>query len=129
MPGLIGIELGLAWHHTPVGWVATPEVLVRVLESSQAAAKLTRLAPGARSLPGRRADERVRLFVAERWGIADAAVLGLALADSLTDRRVEHPAERWTAVERRASHINQTVETAPETTREVPETVLAAAAG
>jgi hypothetical protein len=129
MPGLIGIEIGLAWHPTPVGWVATPEVLVRVLDSSPAAAKLTRLVPGSRSLPGRRADERVRLFVAERSGIANAAALGLALANTLTDRRAEHPAETWTAMERRVSHRPPTVETAPVTTaREAQETILAAAA-
>jgi hypothetical protein len=129
MPGLIGIEIGLAWHHTPVGWVATPEVLVRVLESSPAAAKLTRLVPGARSLPGRRPDERVRLFVAERSGIANAAALGLELAEALTDRRVEQPAEKWTAVERRVLRLPRTVEAAPHEPRKgSPDTILPAAA-
>jgi hypothetical protein len=128
MPGLIGIEIGLAWHHTPVGWVATPEVLVRVLESSPANAKLTRLVPGARSLPGRRADERVRIFVAERSGIESAAALGVALAEALTDRRVEHPTETWSAVERRASPLPRAVEASAEAAREAPETILAVAA-
>ena len=59
MPGVVGIEIGRAWSTTPAGWAATPEVLVRVLEGSSAAAKLAQVLPRARSLPGRRGDERV----------------------------------------------------------------------
>ena len=59
MPGLIGLEVGLAWNTTPVGWVATPEVLVRVSTSSPLASKLAGDLPRATSMPGRSAGERV----------------------------------------------------------------------
>ena len=66
MPGVLGIELGLAWSATPVGWSGAPEVLARVLDGSAAAARLARELPGMRAVPGRRPDERViRLAAAQ----------------------------------------------------------------
>ena len=59
MPGVLGVEVGLAWSHTPVGWVGTPEVLARVLDGSAAAARLARELPAGASVPGRRPEERV----------------------------------------------------------------------
>jgi hypothetical protein len=99
MPGLAGIELGLAWSSTPVGWTGSPEVLVRVLEGSAAAARLA-LTPSTEGLlPGRRPDERV-LRVAPRLPTATGALaLTRAFADALTDRRAT--AVTWTAPERR----------------------------
>jgi hypothetical protein len=99
MPGLAGIELGLAWSSTTVGWSGSPEVLVRVLEGSAAAARLA-LTPSTEGLlPGRRPDERV-LRVAPRLPTqAGALALTKAFAEALTDRR--ETAVTWAAPERR----------------------------
>jgi hypothetical protein len=128
MPGLIGVEIGVAWHHTPVGWVAGPEVLVRILEASAAAAKLARLAPSMRSLPGRRMEERVGIFAPSRSGSEGTAALATALAEALTDRRADVPAEKWTAPERRAPQAARVVEARAEAAREVQEPTATAAA-
>ncbi len=101
MPGVVGIEIGLAWSSTSVGWVATPEVLVRVLEGSAAAAKIAQVAPRARAVPGRRADERVARLLPGVLTRAGTVALARAAADALTDRRVSVPTEVWTASERR----------------------------
>ena len=92
IPGLVGVEVGRAWSTTPAGWTGTPEVLVRVLEGSSAAAKLARELPKARMLPGRRGDERV-LRVRPRTGTrASTVALTQGLAEALTDRRSPAPA-------------------------------------
>jgi hypothetical protein len=103
MPGVLGIEIGLAWSTTPVGWAPAPEVLARVLDGSAAAAKLARDLPGARTVPGRRPDERVvRLLPGSPTRRATVA-LARALAGALTDRRESAGATAapWTAPERR----------------------------
>jgi hypothetical protein len=101
MPGVVGVEVGRAWSTTPAGWAATPEVLVRVLEGSSAAAKLSQLLPRARSLPGRRGDERVVRLRPRRGTRAGTVALTRSLADALTDRRAA-PAGAWDGpVERR----------------------------
>ena len=87
MPGVVGIEIGRAWSTTPVGWAATPEVLVRVLEGSSAAAKLAQVLPRARSVPGRRGDERVVRLRPRAGTRASTLALTRGLADALTDRR------------------------------------------
>jgi hypothetical protein len=63
MPGVVGLEIGLSWSSTPVGWTATPEVLARVLDGTPAAAKLTREVRAGRIGPGRRSDERVAVML------------------------------------------------------------------
>jgi hypothetical protein len=99
MPGLSGIELGLAWSSTPVGWSASPEVLVRVLEGSAAAARLS-LTPSTEGLlPGRRTDERVLRVAPRSPTPAGALALTRAFVEALTDRRAT--AVTWTAPERR----------------------------
>lgn len=57
--GFVGLEVGVGWLKTPGGFVALPEVLVRVLDGSVAADRAAVLAGGRRSVPGRRLDERV----------------------------------------------------------------------
>jgi hypothetical protein len=102
-PGLLGIEIGLAWSPTPVGWAEVPEVLAQVLEGSAAAVRLTQELPGSRLVPGRRPDERVaRLLPAAPTGAA-ATALARALAGAFTDRRVGVPPKAWTAPERRTA--------------------------
>ncbi len=87
VPGLVGIEMGLAWSSTPVGGVGLPEVLVRFLHSSDASSRLTEALPRERSLPGRRPEERV-VRLLPRWPTCDASVvLAGELAGVLTDRR------------------------------------------
>jgi hypothetical protein len=101
MPGVVGVEVGLAWSGTPVGWASTPEVLARVLDGSAAAAKLARDLPGTRVVPGRRPDERVMRLIPRAPTRAGTIALVRSLADTLTDRRVAVPAKPWTEPERR----------------------------
>jgi hypothetical protein len=101
MPGLVGVEIGLAWNSTPVGWAARPEVLARVIDGSAAAAKLTSEIPAARLVPGRRPDERVAVLSPRSPTRAGGAALARALVRALTDRRVAYPPKVWTATERR----------------------------
>jgi len=100
LPGLLGVELAVAFCATPTGWAPYPEVLVRVLEATSASAQLARCAPAARSSPGRRPDERViRLFprAATRAG---TVALARELSAALTDRR-SAGAPPWAGPERR----------------------------
>ena len=82
MPGVTGIELGVAWNATPVGWAASPELLARVIEGSAAAARLARDLPAARALPGRRPDERVVRLLPRDPTRASAVALARELAGS-----------------------------------------------
>ncbi len=106
MPGLVGVEVGQAWSITPAGWAATPEVLVRVLEESSAAAKLAQVLPRARAFPGRRVDERVVRLSPRAATTASTVALTRGLVDALADRRITFPAKAcatWDgASERRA---------------------------
>jgi hypothetical protein len=88
MPGVLGVEVGRAWSTTPSGWAGSPEVLVRVLEGSSAAARLARLLPKSRAMPGRRGEERVVRLVPRRATRACTVALTQGLAEALTDRRV-----------------------------------------
>jgi hypothetical protein len=101
VPGLVGIEIGLALSHTPVGWATRPEVLARVINGSSAAAKLSRELPGARLGLGRRIEERVVVLVPRSPSLSCTVALVRAAAAALTDRRTPSPARAWTALERR----------------------------
>jgi hypothetical protein len=109
MPGVVGVEVGRAWSTTPVGWTSSPEVLVRVLDASSAAAKLALVVPGARTLPGRRPDERVLRLRPRRSTHAATVALTRRLAEALTDRRSAAPPP-WTDVERRVVPLRSTAE-------------------
>jgi hypothetical protein len=100
LPGLVGVELGLAWSATPVGWFPSPEVLVRVLDASAASIKLSTCVPGLRALPGRRPEERVVRFIPRTPTHGAALALTRGLADVLTDRR-SPVAPSWSGSERR----------------------------
>jgi len=118
MPGVLGVEVGLAWSHSPTGWVGTPEVLARVLDGSAAATRLARELPAARVVPGRRPEERVMRLVPRAPTRGYAAALVRSLADTLTDRRAppardaaaKEPA--WKGSERRAPARPAKAETA-----------------
>jgi len=104
MPGVLGVEVGLAWSHSPTGWVGTPEVLARVLDGSAAATRLARELPAGRVVPGRRPEERVMRLVPRAPTRGHAAALVRSLADTLTDRRMVVPgkdAAPWKGEERR----------------------------
>jgi hypothetical protein len=103
MPGVVGVEVGLAWSATPVGWASSPEVLVRVLEGSAAAARVAAVAQGMRPVPGRRADERVVRLVPAAPTRAGTARLVREIARELTDRRVAVPERAWKGPDRRAA--------------------------
>jgi len=102
MPGLVGIELGLACRRSPAATVGMPEILVRVLESSAASAGLAKWAPASRLLPGRRPDERVLLLVPATPTCRASTALVKEVAATLTDRRLAPPAARPPRAERRA---------------------------
>jgi hypothetical protein len=103
MPGLIGIEMGLAGCSAPAGWGTAPEILVRVLESTPACTKLIELLPALRILPGRRPDERVARVVPHRPSSRASVSLIAELARLLTDRRVSDPTLPWPGDNRRAA--------------------------
>ena len=92
MPGVVGVEVGLAWSRTPVRWAATPEVLARVREGSAAAARLALAIPEARAVAGRRADERVVRLLPRAPTRSSTVALVQALAETLADRRASSPA-------------------------------------
>ncbi len=102
LPGLLGIEVGVAFHLTPAGYARRPELLVRVHDGSAAAAKLTSMAPYVAPVPGRRADERVvRLLPAFPTPRALHALVA-RLTEDLVDRRLVVPADApWKGTERR----------------------------
>jgi hypothetical protein len=105
IPGLVGIEIGLAWSTTPTGWAATPEVLVRVLEGSSAATRLAQALPppdAPRAHQGRRPDERVVCLTPRMPSRASAVTLILELCQILTDRRKAAPVRPDAQPERRA---------------------------
>ena len=88
-PGLVGIEVGLAWNPTPVGWAATPRVLVRVVERSPAATRVLQAVPSIRTTFGRHADERVGTMSPRAPGVRGTTALVRDLVEALTDRRQE----------------------------------------
>jgi len=88
-PGLVGIEVGLAWNPTPVGWAATPQVLVRVVERSPAATRVLQAVPSIRTTFGRHADERVGTMSPRAPGVRGTTALVRDLVEALTDRRQE----------------------------------------
>jgi hypothetical protein len=83
MPGLIGLEVGLAWSRTPVSWAAAPEVLARFVEGSPAAETLARDLPRARAMLGRRPHERVVRLSPRAPTRASTVALVRALAGAL----------------------------------------------
>jgi hypothetical protein len=88
IPGVLGVEVGIAWARTPVGWAPVPEVLARVLEGSPAAAKLACDFPVSRSVPGRRPDERVTRLLPAAPTRAATVALVRELAGALSERRM-----------------------------------------
>jgi hypothetical protein len=91
MPGVIGLEVGLAWSSTPVGWAANPQVLVRVVEGSAAAARLSRSLPHLRAVPGRGQEERVFRMLPRTPTRKSTLALVRGVAEALMDRRAASP--------------------------------------
>ncbi len=105
VPGLLAIEIGIAYGRTPTGYGAAPEVLVRVQEGTAAAARMAMLAPFARAVMGRRADERViRLeprLPTKRGTLALVDRLGRELVDRRLRLASSTPPSAWRGAERR----------------------------
>ncbi len=87
MPGVVGIEVGVAWTATPSGYAGETEVLVRVRDDSAAAARLVALAPRSRAMTGRKPEERVVRLSPSSSTRAGAVALVRRLASELRDRR------------------------------------------
>lgn len=102
MPGVIGVELGVAWEGAGGATLATYEALVRVHDGSFAAAKMAAYAKDQRALPGRKPEERVYRFEPAGPSVGSAVALVRELADTLHDRRlvIATPIE-WEGAERR----------------------------
>jgi hypothetical protein len=101
VPGVVGIEMGDAWTHTPFGWAPSPEVMVRFLDGSAAAAKIGQAMPGLAPISGRRAQERVLRLTPSRPTYSACRDLVGRAAEILTDRRAGSNAARHTGAERR----------------------------
>ncbi len=101
VPGVVGIEMGHAWSRTLAGWAPAPEVMVRILEGSAAAAKIEQAMPDAMPVPGRRAQERVVRLVPKTPTDSACEALVRRAADILTDRRVGSSSHRQEGTERR----------------------------
>jgi hypothetical protein len=101
IPGVVGIELGVAWVATPAGYAPETEVLVRVREASAAAARMVALAAHRPIVHGRKTDERVVRLVPALPSRAAAAALVRRLARELHDRRKSLPSLAWSGSERR----------------------------
>ena len=112
MPGLVGIEVGLAWSNTASGYLASPEVLVRVQDATAAAAKMAALAPFASAIPGRKPEERVIRLVPGLPGAHAAWELVQRVSRELADHRAVAPPAclpaappAWKGAERRLPPI------------------------
>jgi len=101
MPGVVGIEVGVAWSATPAGYASETEVLVRVRDESPAAARLVALTPRARAVTGRKPEERVVRLSPSSSTRAGVVALVRRLASELRDRRVALPEPSWSGAERR----------------------------
>ena len=110
VPGLVGVEIGQAWNRTPVGWASVPELLVRVLEGSAAAAKLSQLTLNLKAavVVGRRPDERVVRLSPRAPSVANAVAIARVLAEGFTDRRTAGAAALRDGAERRGIPVPRT---------------------
>jgi hypothetical protein len=99
MPGLVGIEVGLAFWRAATCYGSTPEVLVRVHESTAASARMITLARFVCPVPGRLPEERVYRLL-PRLPTRDGTLrLVERLGRELEDRRFK--ALPWEQEERR----------------------------
>lgn len=99
-PGLQSIELAFAG----ASLAALPQVLVRFADGSEAAARVSHLAPGVMIVPGRTPEEKVLRLVPRVPTPAGAARLLARLLEELEERRRGAPAApaRYAGPERRA---------------------------
>ncbi len=100
LPGLLGIEIAVAWVGTGGGYGARYEVMVRARDASAAAAKMGGLAAFAKPFTGRRAEERVYVLSPRDSSAKSAVELVLASTKWLVDRRLVAENE-WSGAERR----------------------------
>jgi len=103
MPGLVAIETGVAWGRTPTGVAGALECLVRVQDGSAAARRMASVAPFARSVPGRRVEERVLRIAPASPGRQAAAALVERLGLELVDRRAKVVPVPFCGAERRSA--------------------------
>jgi len=87
IPGLVGIEVGMCTWHAVTCYGRSPEVLVRVHESSAASARMTTLAAFPGPVPGRLPEERVYRLVPRLPTRDGTARLVRRLGRELADRR------------------------------------------
>jgi hypothetical protein len=103
MPGLLAIETGIAWGRTPTSVASAIECLVRVQDGSAAARRMAIVAPFARSVPGRRMDERVLRIAPVATGRRAVVALIERLGQELVDRRAKIVAAEFRGAERRTA--------------------------
>jgi hypothetical protein len=106
LPGLLAIELGIAWERTPTAWAPRFEAMVRVHEGTDAQGRLALVAPFRRAFTGRRPEERVFVLLPRMPSIQAARALVVRLARELTDRRLRIGG--YGGQERRAERLEKT---------------------
>jgi hypothetical protein len=98
LAGLRGVVLGATFGRGAFGWVALPEILVRVATGSPAERALYSVARRARTMEGARPDERVLSFVPRLPTARVTAALAAAVVARVTAppgaRGLERPAPR-----------------------------------
>ncbi len=103
MPGLLAIETGVSWGRTATTVASAIECLVRVQDGSAAARRMASVAPFAKSVPGRRIDERVLRIVPVATGRRAVVALVERLGEELADRRAKVVPVQFRGAERRTA--------------------------
>lgn len=100
LPGLVGIEIAIAWLASAGGFTPRIELFVRARDASAAAGKMSSLSRAVRAVTGRRPEERVYLLSPRDMTHESAITLVEACARELVDRRLVTE-KSWTGSERR----------------------------
>ncbi len=108
LPGLVGIEIAIAWLGSAGGFTPRFELFVRARDATAAAAKMSSLSRAVRIVTGRRPEERVYLLSPRDMTRASAIAIVDACTRELADRRVVVK-DVWTGSERRKALENGSI--------------------
>jgi hypothetical protein len=100
LPGLVGIEIAVAWLASAGGFTPRFELFVRARDASAAAGKMSSLSRAIRTVTGRRPEERVYLLSPRDMTDKSAIALVDACTRELVDRRLVVE-KAWAGNERR----------------------------
>jgi hypothetical protein len=108
LPGLVGIEIAIAWLASAGGFTPRAEIFVRARDASAAAGKMSSLSRAIRAVTGRRPEERVYLLSPRDMTLQSAIALVLGCTRELVDRRLVAE-NAWTGNERRKALENGSI--------------------